>query len=180
MKYIKTYEQVSLDKQKKWFDDMTVKEYDIIIPPTKIEELEELVSQLVDGEETSEDDMTKQWIADAKSGKDIGTLGHEAIHQLQPNKMFNKLPDLDFLGDPEVKWDDFVEDVERKQYYYSRPGEIMSFAWSYFINKDESIKKEYKRIGGDVNKVFLSYVDKYSKKAKNWLEEFKKQIPDIT
>jgi len=35
---------------------MTVKEYDIIIPPTKIEELEELVSQLV-GEETSEDDI---------------------------------------------------------------------------------------------------------------------------
>jgi len=42
---------------------MTVKEYDIIIPPTKIEELEELVSQLV-GEETSEDDIFFMYFID--------------------------------------------------------------------------------------------------------------------
>ena len=122
--------------------------------------------------------MEEEWIKDAISGKDIGTLGHEVIHALQKNTdMFKNLPPLDYLGDPEVDWDNFEKDAERKKYYYSRPPEIMCFAWTYFINKDNT-KKEYERIGGNVYEVFMKYVNKYSqdKNAKLWVQNFKNSI----
>ena len=182
--YINEAENEKLQVQQKWLDNLlrrTIKPLKVIVPPANVNDLRKILEeQHKTAGPASKDNMVEnEYIKPAIEGKDIGIIGHEAIHALQgkTTDLLKNLPPLD-LGDPEVDWDNFDNDIERKKFYYSRPPEIMAFAWTYIINKDDTIKKEYARLDKKIYAIFVNYVNQYKNHnvVKNWINNFKKSL----
>jgi len=135
----------------------------VIIPPSSPEEQYELIVKYLD--KSFADSLPPEHLA------------HESIHAIQvrddilnPNKIKEE---IDLEG---VDWDDFEADRERKRVYFSRPPEIMAFAYDVAtrapappgegITGWQETIKEYQDIGGDVYDLFLKYVKDYNKAIK--------------
>ena len=124
----------------------------VIIPPSDPKEQYELIVKYLD-----------KSFADSLSSEE---LAHESIHAIQvrddilnPNKIKEE---IDLEG---VDWDNFEADRERKRAYFSRPPEIMAFAYDVAAqtNKWQTTVKEYQDIGGEVLQVFERYIKEYQR-----------------
>jgi len=136
----------------------------VIIPPSSPEEQYELIVKYAG--KAFADKLPPEY------------LGHESIHAIQirddilnPNKIKEE---IDLEG---VDFDDFEADRERKRVYFSRPPEIMAFAYDVATQSPKppgvegaqgwrDTVKEYQDIGGDVYDLFLKYVKDYNKAIK--------------
>ena len=132
----------------------------IIIPPNDIKKCKELMLKIYADEKWNDDNgkltvSTKDEIEEIlkqKNGELI--LKHETLHALQ----IKKAPYL-FKGSTELG-DDITADKEK---YISIPSEIMAFAYSNAIGDKKNYKELYKKIGGNVYKLYNFYVDEYKK-----------------
>lgn len=99
----------------------------------------------------SSEDIAKELMGMGPEGHTI--LGHEVIHALQRKKSPHMLKGSTELG-PDMTKDKFK--------YLSLPSEIMAFAYSY-VQGDKKYYDTYKKIGGNVFKLYSHYIRKYQK-----------------
>ena len=144
-----------------------LKVWPIQIPPEDVEECKELclnghmgkeewVHSRPDGSEVtlSAKDAIEEW--------DDNTARHECVHELQQRN----IPDI-FKDLPSLTHSDLSSDEYKDLNYHNRPPEIMAYAYDAARGADKADghdnTKIYKRIGGEVEKLFNHYVKEYGK-----------------
>lgn len=104
-----------------------------------------------DDKEVSFEDAIKEW--------DIETTRHETVHALQEIN----IPGI-FKGLPELSHKFVSSEKYKQKHYYSRPPEIMAFAYDTAMGVDAAKnEKTFKAIGGEVYDLFTHYVQEYKK-----------------
>tara|TARA_R110000751_G_C13456767_1_gene444853 strand:- start:8 stop:532 length:525 start_codon:yes stop_codon:yes gene_type:complete len=155
----------------------TEEEVRVLVPPSSLEAGRELIATTAMPGQDLEDEF--EFTVDGEDEPKTGThadfvktlkddvVPHEAIHALQMREMpelFKGLPEID-LGD---SWEE--SSPAQIQRYYSRPPEIMAFAYDYVADVGassgstrEELYNSYEEIGGDVFETFKKYIEAYKK-----------------
>ena len=152
-------------------------EIKVLIPPTSLAAGRELIATTAMPGQDLEDEFEftvhgeeeprKGTYADFVETLDDDVVAHEAIHALQ----MRELPEL-YDGLPPVDLGSSFEEssTEQQQKYYSRPPEIMAFAYDYAANitsggvSPDELYQDYEEVGGEVFEIFKKYVEAYKKR----------------
>jgi hypothetical protein len=140
-----------------------LKQYPIQIPPKTKAECIKICSKtkMADGPwyMNSGGDDKEMSFKDAAKGWDIETTRHETVHALQEIN----IPGI-FKGLPALSHKFVSTEKYKQKHYYSRPPEIMAFAYDTAMGVDVAKnEKTFKAIGGEVYELFTHYVDEYKK-----------------
>jgi len=146
----------------------------ILMPPTDLKSARDLIIKHTETDEDGKFEFNtpqgekrgtpEEWV---DMHVDPSQFPHEAIHMLQQEKMPELFDGLPFIDLPD-EWSDATD--EQKEIYYSRPPEIMAFAYDYAASvttpdgAPDEIYEDYEKIGGEVFETFKKYVEAYKKK----------------
>ena len=140
----------------------------IIIPPTDLEECKAIMMKYMDdgddaeyhGEDPEGNELEINSLEDWVNALPKEDIRHEALHSLQEKEYpgwIGSYKQIDLPGNWEnIPW-------EKKVAYYSRPPEIMAFAFDAASNHPRAYEAidDYQKIGGDVLGLFNRYVQEY-------------------
>ena len=168
-----------LENWRKYLDeDDGDEEVRVLVPPSSLEAGRKLIATTAMPGQDLEDEFefTVPGEEEPKMGTyadfvktlDDDIIPHEAIHALQMREMpeiLKGLPEID-LGD---SWE--TSSPAQQQKYYSRPPEIMAFAYDYVADVGassgatrEELYNAYEEIGGEVFETFKKYIEAYKKR----------------